>query len=138
MDGSKSHEVANVAASAGEKRKRESESKVSTSVRKGKVFIGENDRAEGKATLGEPNSKPKPKPNSKPKPKPNSKPVRDGAKVEPKPNPEKPAVFAPAAAAAKQAAAKCTAEPDIDAELPIRKSSAQLTGAIKLVIVSAQ
>ena len=47
MDGSKSHEVANVAASAGEKRKRESESKVSTSVRKGKVFIGENDRGRG-------------------------------------------------------------------------------------------
>ena len=43
---SKFPKVADVAASAGQKRKREGESKVSTSVRKSKAFTGENDQAD--------------------------------------------------------------------------------------------
>ena len=48
---SKFHKVADVAASAGQKRKREGESKVSTSVRKSKAFIGENDQADAAEAL---------------------------------------------------------------------------------------
>jgi hypothetical protein len=58
MDGNKSSKVAGA---RGEKRKRESESKVSTSARKSKAFIGEDDQAVGKAAVGEPKPKPQPK-----------------------------------------------------------------------------